>query len=290
MSSVTAATTANVPLLAEGSVGVPAGSETRALLPEPMLTALAGADPLAMLSFFESKDQKAGVDDGTKKVEALQSQRHEALQQEQRAITQSIDAEKSRSFWDDLGGILGEVAKVASVIASLAAAVATCGAATPLAVLAISGAVLSTASFVDGEFHVLRTLGVNADAAGWMDAGMAVAGGLMSAGGAVAAGARAGGSVLSLVDRAGAVVGALGQVGQGVAAIESGQAQGRADQAAADQVAAEAQSDQSLRRMQVTIDDTRASDEASQRILTTIANTDAIQSDTALSGAAAVRG
>jgi hypothetical protein len=264
--------------------------ERPSLLPDPAAGSLSGTDPLSMLYLFESKDQQLGVDSGTKQITALQNERHQAVAQEQKAIQQAIDAQKNHSFWDDLGSVCAEVAKVAVVVASVAAAVATLGAATPIAAVAIAGAVLSTASFADGECHLLQSLGVDAGTAGWIDTGMAVGGGLLSCGAGIAAGGQAASSTLSTVSRAGSVVAGVGAIGSASAGIEAGRAQARSDQAAADQVVAQAQSDHALRRMQMVIDDTQSSDQQAQRMMGTIANTMTIRDQTALSAATAVRG
>jgi hypothetical protein len=265
----------------------PPGVEGTSLLPDPSGGALAGADPLSMLYLFESKDQQLGVTSGTDEITALQNERHQALQQEQQAIEKAIDAQSNRSFWNDLGSVCSEVAKVAVVVASVAAAVATLGAATPIAALAIAGAVLSTASFVDGECHVLRALGVDDATAGWVDTGMAIGGGLLSLGAGVAAGGQAAASTIS---RAGSVVAGVSGIGTAAARIGTGEAQAEGDRAAADQVAAQAHSDQAARRMEIVASDTQSSDEQAQQILSTIANTKAIQDQTAVSAATAVRG
>ena len=273
-----------------GRAPQPASGERGSLLPDPTAGALAGADPLSMLYLFESKDAQLGVASATRQITALQNERHQALQQEQQAIAKAIDAQNNHSFWDDIGSVCSEVAKVAVVVASVAAAVATLGAATPIAALAIAGAVLSTASFVDGECHVLRSLGVDDATAGWIDTGMAIGGGLLSCGAGVAAGASAASSTLSAISRAGSVVAGVGGIGSAAAGIGAGNAQAQGDRAAADQVAAKAQSDHAARLMQVVVDDTQSSDEQSERLLGTIASTKAIKDQTAVNAAMAVRG
>jgi hypothetical protein len=291
VSAVSAATPATTAAFAQdGTNRPPPNGEPPSLLTDPAAGALAGADPLSMLYLLESKDQQLGVDDGTKRIAALQTERHQALAQEQQAIQQAADAKKNGSFWDDLGSICGEVAKVAAVVASVAAAVATLGAGTPIAALAIAGAVLSSASFVDGECHVLRALGVDDKAAGWIDSGMAIGGAVLSVGAGIAAGGQLASSIPATVNRASAVVAGVGEIGKGVSTIEAGEARANSDQAAADQLAAKARSDHAQRLVQTVIDDTQSSDQAAQRTMGTIANTRAIQDQTTLSAATAVRG
>jgi hypothetical protein len=293
VSQVIAVQSGGVTSTQAGPIRSPASGEGPSLLPDPAAGALAGADPLSMLYLFESKDQKLGVDQGAHRIAALQTEQHQALQQEQQAIEQAIQAQNNRSFWDDLGSVCGEVAKVAAVVASVAAAIATCGAAAPVAacvVCAIAGAALSTASFVDGEFHVLRSLGVDEGAAGWIDTGMAIGGAILSCGAGMGAGQQVATSTLSTVTRTGAVVAGAGEIARGASTIAAGHAQAQSDQAAADEIAAQARSNHAQRFMQIAIDDTQNSDQQSQRILGTIANTNTIQNETAVSAATAVRG
>jgi hypothetical protein len=243
-----------------------------------------------MLYLFESKDQDDGVETATKRIQALQGERAQALQQELTAIQNEDDAVKHKSFWDDLGGICGEIAKVAGVVASVAAAVATCGAATPLAAVAIAGAVLSSAGFVDGEFHVLEQLGVHDKTAGFIDMGLSLGGAVCSAGAGIVAGGPAASSTTAIIGRTATVVAGITTVGSAASTIAAGEEQANIDRADADQIAATALSDHALRRIQQVIEDTQDSDQKSKSIKKTIANTMAIENETATSAAAAIRG
>jgi hypothetical protein len=264
------------------------------LLPDPAPAALAGADPLSMLYLFESKDQSLGIDEATKRISALQTERHQALAQEKQAIQQAAEAANNHSFWDDLGSVFGEVAKVAAVVVSVAAAVVSFGAATPLAAIAIAGAVLSTASIADGEFHVLHSLGVDDKTAGLIDTGMALGGAALTFGAGVGTAAATGGkavsSLASTAARASAVVSGAAAIGRSASEMEAGLAQADSDRAAADEVAAVARSAQVQRFIQMIIDQTQSADQQSQHITHTIANTKTIQNETALTAATAVRG
>jgi hypothetical protein len=260
------------------------------LLPEPPVGALAGGDPLSAIYLFESKDNRDQLQAGTERVRGLQTERAQALQKELSAIQQEDDAIKHKSFWDSLGSVLGEVAKVAAVVASVAAAVCTCGAGAPLAALAIAGVVLSTAAFVDGECHVLRALGVDDKTAGFIDLGMSIGGALCSGGAALASSAQAASSTVATVKTTATVVTGVTAVGGGVATIESGQAQAATDRADADQVVAEALSDHYLRSIQTVIDEVQDSDEKSKQILKTIVAAKGIQNDTAAVAAGAMKG
>lgn len=290
MSTIAATTPITAAIALHGNAPPPASREAPSLLADPIPGALGGTDPLSILYLFESRDQQIGVDEGTKKIEALQTQRHKALQQEQQAIQQAVEASKDHSFWDTLGGICGEIAKVAAVVASVAAAVATLGAATPVAAVAVAGAVLSTASFADSELHVLRALGVDESTAGWVDMGMSLGGAAASFGAGMFARAEVARSTLSIIGRAGAVTSGAAQIGKGACAFGAGDAKARSDEAEADQVAAQAQSDQAARRMRLAIADAQSSAQQSEQIMEAIVSTKAIQNETTLNAAIAVRG
>jgi hypothetical protein len=271
------------------------------LLPEPPVGALAGTDPLSVMYLFESKDRNDELSTGTSRVRGLQTERAQELQKELAAIQQEDEATKHKGFWDSLGSVLGEVAKVAAVVVSIAAAVVTCGAGAPLAALAIAGVVLSTAAFVDGECHVLKALGVDDKTTGYIDLGMSIAGALCSGGAAVASSAQAAASTAAAANTAtsstvatvkttAAVVAGVTAVGSGVATIESGQSQAAIDRADADQIVAEALSDHYLRSIQAVIDEVQDSDEKSKQILKTIVATKGIQNDTAAVAAGSIKG
>ena len=267
----------------------PPSSEGGSLLPSPSVTALVGRDPLSMLYLLEQQDQNLSLDEGTKRIGALQAERNRALDQELEAVAKEAEAAKHKSFWDDLGSILGEVAKVAGIIASAAAVVCTAGAAAPFAV-ALVAAALSAASFADGELHFLQKMGVDDKAAGWIDLGLSVAGAAGSFGAGVAASGQAGSQIIGTVDRAATVVSGTATVTEGGSVIAAGQAQSDGEHASADEAMALAQASHLLRFISWVIDDARASDEDSKRIMNTIANTKGIQDKTAVISATALRG
>jgi hypothetical protein len=259
-------------------------------MPAPDVAALPAGDPLSLLYFFESKDQDLGVDEGTKRIQGLQVERNQSLVQERQAISKEDDAVKSHSFWSDLGNILGDVAKVAGIVAAVAVTVCTAGSAAPVAALAIAGIILSSASFVDGEFHVLQKLGVDQKAAGWVDTSMAVAGAVCSFGAGLAS---AGGAVVntaSAIGRAASIASGVTSMAQGAATVEAGRAQSQCDEAGADEVQAVATSAAALRFMQVVISETESSDDSSKQIMATIGVTKSIQNSTVVAAAMAVRG
>jgi hypothetical protein len=265
-------------------------SNGESLMPAPDVAALPAGDPLSLLYFFESKNQDLCVDEGTKRIQGLQAERNQSLVQERQAISKEDDAVKSRSFWSDLGNIFGDVAKVAGIVAAVAITVCTAGSAAPVAALAIAGIILSSASFVDGEFHVLQKLGVDAKASGWVDTSMAVAGAICSFGAGLASAGGAAVNTASVIGRAASLASGVTSMAQGAATVEAGRAQSECDEAGADEVQAVATSADSLRFMQVVISETESSDDASKQIMATIGVTKGIQDSTVVAAAMAVRG
>lgn len=287
----TAATsTASIASSSNASVPVPSASPEVPLMPEPGTALGAPSDALSMLYLFESRDQGLGVEEGTSKIASLQTQRNEAFQKELQAIAQADEAAKHHSFWDDLGSAFGDIAKIAGVVASIAVAVCSFGAATPIAVLAVAGAVLSSASMADGEFHILQKLGVDPGVVGWIDTGMAAAGAICSMGAGMASAGQGASSAVNMVSRVSSAAAGAATVVKGASDIEAGEAKGDEEQAEADEVVAQAQSDHDLRFMQIVIDELQSSDEESKQILTTIANTKTTLDQTATNAAISVRG
>jgi hypothetical protein len=268
----------------------PVVSAVPSLLPAPSGGALGGCDALSMLYLFESKDRQDGESVGAHKVQGLETDRNKALQDEQKAITQQDEAMRDKSCWDNLGNLCGEVAKVAGVVASIATAVGTCGAATPLAALAIGGAVLSTAGFVDGETHVLQSLGIDERTADGIDMGLSLGGLAGSVGAGIAAGETVASRTTEVVSRTASVAAGVTAVGKGAAEIGSGQALARLDRADADQIAAAADSGDLQRQVLCVIGEVRSDDDQAKQILSTIASTKTLQNQTAVGAAIAVKG
>jgi hypothetical protein len=249
---------------------------------------MGAGDPLLLLYYFESQDQNLAVASGGDRVQGLQNERNQQLVQEKQDIAKQDAAAKSHNFWSDLGNIFTDIAKVAGIIASVAVTVCTAGAAGPVAALAIAGIILSSASFVDGEFHVLQKLGVDPKTTGWIDTGLAASGALCSFG---AGAASAGGQAASqLAQRVTSAVSGLATMGQGACTIEDGSATSAADRAAADEAQAEVRSSSALRFMQVIVADAAAADDSSKQIMSTIVETKNIEEQTSVQSATAVKG
>jgi len=236
---------------------------------------VAGGDALSMLYLFTSESQQMGLTSSQTEIKSDQKQQDAAVVKEQADLNKAAEAARHKSFWQKIGSICGDVAKVGSVVASIAAAVATCGAATPIAALAIAGAVLSTAGFAASETNVLQKLGVSDKIATILDTVMSVGGGLMSMGAASAA------QAASTMTTTAAIVSGAGSVGQGTAAIATGYAQRNEDNASADAVADESTQAQMLRVIKQLIAEAKDSDQQSSQKLGTIAETKGMQNATA---------
>jgi hypothetical protein len=248
------------------------------LLPSPS-TATVPDDPMSWLYLVLSKDQSQTLDEGTTQVAAMKTERQEDLKKLLDAIQQAVQASQDHSFWDSLGDAFGAIAKVAAVVASIAAAVATAGAAAPLAAIAIGGAVLSSASFVDGELHVLQKLGIDPGTAGILDTSMSIGGAIGSVGAGLVSGA---GGVASVLSRGSTVVGGLADMAKGGTTIEAGAAQARGDDALADQIRSRNHLDHLQRMIVLLIDATKRSDQQSTEGKQVLAATKTTQNDTML--------
>lgn len=125
-------------------------------------------------------------------------------------------------FWKDLERGAAEIGTWAAVAGSIVLAAATAGAGTGVAVLVISGAVLSTAGALQSDLHVLEKVGVDSQSAAWVGLGLSIGGAAFSgAGGMIAAG--------QAVYAAGAehalrVAGVVANAGSGASSVVAGAA------------------------------------------------------------------
>lgn len=167
-----------------------------------------------------------------------------------KVVDSTID---SRQFWEDLksGGL--EAAKWAAVAGSIVAAGLSFGAAAPVAALAVTGAILSTASAVEGEFHVLKGMHVSDDWATGIQIGLAVGGAVCgSAGGLASSGTQAASKVVEVAKIGNTVcqgVQAEGQLAQGAGSVMIASFEKRAMNADADAQAATARQAKADREM-----------------------------------------
>jgi hypothetical protein len=128
---------------------------------------------------------KLDTDLSTKGILSAAAQRDTAWDKHIKHLQKAANERKDGGFWADLGGTLGKVASAAAVVGSVALAVASCGAATPIAVLAITGASLSVLGTAQNEFGLLQKIGVSNELSGNIGMGLMIGGGVCSAGAGV---------------------------------------------------------------------------------------------------------
>jgi hypothetical protein len=162
---------ASSPYLDSSAAPSPAVNEN--LLEQPLGTQYGNIEALhALLSMDACSDAQGAIAD----IQRANEARREAWDRQLEAMRQQEEAEKDSSFWGDVAGTLGTVAKVAGCVAAVALAVSTAGAGTPVACLAISGALASCTSVAQSECGVLdHVLGDKADVVGkWLGIGGAL--------------------------------------------------------------------------------------------------------------------
>lgn len=240
------------------------GAQVASLLPTP--SGDAQADAMSWMYLLTSKQQSLDVSNGRDNIRSMQDQRARAYKEEIEAIKQAIEAASHHSFWDSVASVALTVGKVAAVVGSIAVAVAT-GGAGAVGVIAVVGAVLSTAGFAEGEAHVLEKLGVDEGTAAWIGIGLSVGGAACTGGAALAANAGEIAGTASTIGKVASATTGAAAVAGGAAKIEAGQYQGDQEDALAD--AAKAQLDQA--RMQrllfMILDDLQASEASDDNTL-----------------------
>lgn len=188
----------------------------------------------------------------------------------ERSLEKSGDATiNSRQFWTDLEKGALEVAKWAAVAASVALAVVSCGAAAPLAALAVVGAVMSCAAAADSTFHILEKCGVDKETAMWIDIGLCVGGAVCSGGSGVAQAIQGGTTATNAAVRSAAIgvdiVAGAGTAAGGVAHTQVARFERDAKLAEADTMEAQQQQERIERRIQKLIETIRETLESSDR-------------------------
>jgi hypothetical protein len=202
----------------------------------------AESDALLILLMVQGQDRDEALASGRADVQQLKTRIQQALAQMKAALKKAAEAKKKSGFWGKLGGSLGGVGRWAAVGVAVVVAVGTLGAATPVAALAIAGAVMSMAAACQGQWHVLEKTGLDPTQAGMLGVGLSVAGAACTLG---ASGFGCGG-VADLATDAGEVAAGSAAVGEGVTNLEqafadrdAGYAQADAQQARADQAHAQ---------------------------------------------------
>lgn len=233
----------------------------KTLLPPPSL----GDDQLdtmALLYLMQTKLREQGMKDAKTSVEVKHADIKEALRKEHEALQKAVEQAKKGGFWDSVESAMITVAKVAAVAASVALAVGTGGVGV-VGALAIAGAVMSSAGFTQGEFHVLEKLGVDSDTASWIGTGLLIGGAASSLG----AGLLSAGSAGTTGVRVASVVGGTAAVAGGVAKIEAGDAHANELHSMADALHEQMKAQWLQQRLLSMIDALKDSDESDARVL-----------------------
>jgi hypothetical protein len=238
-----------------------------------------------MMYLFESQQQQIGLQSSTTNVRTNESIEQDQLKKEQASLQKAEDAEKHKSFWQKVGNVCGTIAEIAGVVASVAAAVCSGG-----STLAVAAAILSVASFTDGETHVLEKLGVDPGVAEVVDMSMSLGGGALSVGAVLAQGAKVADSTAATVGKIASGVSAVNQVGHGAATIAASVSQKQADESDADAAASEAQQNAIRRLIQRIIQAEENSNGQDQKAMQTIAGIKSTQNETASIAATGMKG
>jgi|GEM_PF-6637650 len=126
------------------------------------------------------------TESGKARIERNEQLVKHAIEETHKAREEQWEAEEDQGgFWSDLAGVFGEIGKWVGAVASTALAICSCGAATPIAVLAVSGAVLSCASAIDSTFGISKEL-LGESASMWLNLGMSIGAAVCSGGAGVA--------------------------------------------------------------------------------------------------------
>jgi len=238
------------------------GSQQVNLLPPPIGDSQ--SDAMSWMYLLTSKQQALDVNNGRADINRAQEQRAEAYKKELEAIQQAIEAASHHSFWDSVASVALTVAKVAAVVGSIAVAVGTGGVGV-VGVIAVAGAVLSTAGFAQGELHVLEKLGVDEGAATWIGIGLSVGGAACTGGAAIASGGSEVSETVATVKKVTAATTAAATAAGGAAKIEAGQYEGDHQDALADLAQAQADMARLQRMIVMMLDDLKASDESDNK-------------------------
>jgi hypothetical protein len=228
-------------------------------------------DPMALLYAVMSKQRQQGLKTSMSDLRGAQNARRRVIKVRKDEIARALRAARKGRFWKKLAKTCFKIAKIAAVAGSIALAVGTAGAATPVAVLAISGAALSTAAFAQGETHYLQKLGVSDKWASRIELGMYIGSAACSlAGGLTQLGMGTAGKMDAGCAIAGYSAGGASGLAAGGGAIATWQA-GEADADGIDHVAeaARLQADEARmqRLIQQILEDIEGTEESDQRTL-----------------------
>jgi len=245
----------------------PPGFQQADLLPRP--NGDAQSDAMSWMYLLTSKQQSLDVKSGREEINRTQEQRAEAYKKELEAIQQAIEAASHHSFWDSVASVALTVGKVAAIVGAIAVAVGTGGAGV-VGVIAVAGAVLSTAGFAQGELHVLEKLGVDEGAATWVGIGLSVGGAACTGVAVIGTGASEVSQGVATVKKVTAAATGVAAVAGGAAKIEAGQYEADQEDSLADLAQAQADQARLQRLIMMMLGDLQSSHESDNTTLSAL--------------------
>jgi hypothetical protein len=261
------ATTAAPQAQAQPTRGAPAS-----ILPTPEMS-----DPMAALYAVMLKQRQQGRKGSITNLRGAQNTRRRMIQLRKDEIARAVRAARKGRFWKNLANTCFKLAKYAAVAGSIALAIGSAGAATPIAVLAISGAALSTAAFAQGETHYLQKLGISDKWAERIELGMYLGSAACSAFGGVA---QLCAGTTSKMQAGWAIAGAstggasgLANGGGAIAMWQAGEAEADGIDHVAEAVRLQAEEARMQRLIQQILEDIEGSEESDQRTLEHVSGT-----------------
>jgi hypothetical protein len=260
----------------------PSADEEDSLLPTPLSEC--EGDALAGLLALASESRRLGMTRAIENVNYLRSEQRAEWENQKAAIFAAAEAREDGGFWESVGKVCGAVGKVAGVVAAVAVVVGTGGAGAPL-VLAAAGAVLSGAALAEGEFQILDKLGVDAKAAPWIQAGLALAGAACTMGAAYVGGAQTVTQLQKAVHVTGKVTtigGGAADVAQGVAIIGKAKADEKVENCNADFLRANLEATRAEQMLIRILDDLEEGEKSFRRTVGVVKDSMQIQENTLL--------
>lgn len=237
--------------------------------PEPQTN----TDALSELYALMSDARRTGFDASRGNAEGLRARKQVARDRALRELRHAEEKARDAGNFLGIGGDLGEIAKIAAVVAAVGFAVSTGGAGV-VGVLAVSGAILSSAAMVLEKTEWLEDAGLDPKTATYVEIGLWVGGaactggaGIASLGGSAAATASQLQKVGSFLGSAGTIISGASATGAGYAKWQQGECEGEAADLMADATADRAKAERADRMLGFLLDAIAASDKSDQRAL-----------------------
>lgn len=263
---------APLPVVPDGRAPVQPTHASPSLLPAPEPSA--DYDALGEMYALMAQNRRLGMRQAVHDVKGNRIQQDAIRYQAREALERAREEQEDAGVFGKLGSKLGTVGQIAAVVGAAALIVGTGGAAAPVVILAIAGAAMSTAAFVQSETQFMQEMGMDDKTAFWVQIGLAGGGAVCSGGAGIAA---AGGTAASAaqaattIQKASRVVGAAASIVHGVAGGTSAYANLRAGLCEADaqdhladaakERAAEARLERMLKQLLIALEDSEKSDE-----------------------------